>query len=405
MAWEANSERLRVRLPCRGVPGRRLALRTSLSPVNGYESSVVPCPIRILVPSLRGTGGIATYTVSLAKGLASAGHEVVLLDETGSFETSDPRITTVGLRAPKKLVYPLQPMAEWGLRSEVRRLARKFHVDGIHATRVGFVPRGERSVITVWDPITSPIGRFRAASHRGEPRAMEAMHALVDTAAARRSGAIVAVTQEAREGFDRFGRCEFVPPFLEDGLIVPSRSHRSHDIVMVAGFLDLQRKDLGLALQAVSLLRETVSDTRLILVGDWIDPGRADTLPDFCEARGRLDPADLQAAFAVAGCCLISSRWEEFGYSGLEALAAGIPVASTPLPGYEGLSGGGVFMAGTREPADLAREIAGALDATTFEFPAECRASVAIPRILGLYESTFGPPSGSTRLQEETPAH
>jgi glycosyltransferase involved in cell wall biosynthesis len=260
-------------------------------------------------------------------------------------------------------------------------------------------------VITVWDPITSPIGRFLAASQRGEPRAMEAMHAAVDTAAARRSGAIVAVTREAREGFDRFGRCEFIPPFLEDSLVAPLEPHRSHDIVMVAGFLDLHRKGLDLALQAVSLLRETVSVARLILVGEWIDPERRDALPDFCEARGRLDREDVRAAFADAGCCLIASLWEEFGYSGLEALATGIPVASTPLPGYEGLSGGGIYMAMTRDPSDLAREIAAALDATGFEFPAECRASVAIPRIVGLYESTFGPADGPTHLQEETTGH
>jgi hypothetical protein len=159
---------------------------------------------------------------------------------------------------------------------------------------------------------------------------------------------------------------------------------------MVAGALDLERKGLDLALHAVSLARDTVPDASLILVGDWIDAGRRNSLPDFCEARGRLDPGEVQAAFAVAGCCLIPSLWEEFGYSGIEALATGIPVACTPLPGYEGLSGGGVFRAMTREPAHLAKEMVSALDASSFEFPAECRASVAVPRILNLYESAFG---------------
>lgn len=82
----------------------------------------------------------------------------------------------------------------------------------------------------------------------------------------------MAVTQAVQKGFDRFGRYEFIPPFLEDGLIAPTRPHRPHDIVMVAGVLDLERKGLDLALQAVSLVRNTVPDARLILVGDWIDP-------------------------------------------------------------------------------------------------------------------------------------
>jgi hypothetical protein len=124
---------------------------------------------------------------------------VVLLDETASFETADPRITVVALRPPRHLPYPFEPMAEWGLLGEVRHLAREFAVDGIHATRSGFVPRREKLVITVWDPIVSPIGRFRAGSQRGEPRALEAMYALVDGVAARRSGAIVAMTQAGRK--------------------------------------------------------------------------------------------------------------------------------------------------------------------------------------------------------------
>lgn len=345
--------------------------------------------MRVLVPSLRGGSGITTYALSLADGLAAAGHEVVLVDETGKFESPDPRITVAPLQSPRQLPYPLEPLAEWGRIGAVRRLAREHAVDGIHATRLGFVSRRDPCVITLWDPIVGPLGRSRAATWRGEPRATEALFAIVDARAARRSRGIVAVTPAIQSSYARFGRCEFIPPFLKDSLVTPARSERGHDVVMVAGMLDLPRKGLELALQAFPLIRERYEDARLILVGDWVDQERRQALPDFCEARGRLDSKELQATFAAAGSCLIPSLWEEFGYSGLEALAAGTTLATAPLPGFEGLSGGGIFVAESREPAAMARQITAALDAGGHEFPAECRASVAVPRLLSLYEQAF----------------
>jgi len=346
--------------------------------------------LRVLIPSLRGGSGIATYTIKLAEGLAAAGHEAIVLDEDGGFESPPASVTVLPLQSPPQVRYPFEPAAEWARLGTIKRLAREHEVDGIHATRLGFVsPRERRTVITVWDPIASPVGRFRAARERGEDRSMEAVYGLVDGVAAARAGAVVAVTPAVRDGYRRFGTCEYIPPFLDDAEIAPSRPSRSADVVLVAGHLDLARKGLDLAIEAMALVRETVPKARLVLVGGWVDESRRDSLPDFCEPVGRMTPAEVTEAFAAAGCALIPSRWEEFGYSGLEALAAGTPVATSPLPGYQQLSGGGAFAAATRTPAALAEAIAGALSAGAFEFPAECRASNAIPRILALYDRVF----------------
>lgn len=347
--------------------------------------------MKVLIPSLRGTSGIATYTIALARGLASAGHQAVVLDEDGGFGEAPAGIEVVPFRHPPKLPGPIEPAAEWALIREVGRLAQEHEVDGVHATRLGYASGGGgKLVITVWDPIASPAGRFRAASARGEPRVAEALYAAVDGFAARRASAIAAVTPAVRRSYSRFGRCEHIPPFLDDATISPPRPERNNDVVMVAGALDLERKGLDLALGAMAILRERVEDARLVLIGDWIDAGRSRALPGFCETRGRLSPAEVSAAFAAAGCCLIPSRWEEFGYVGLEALAAGVPVVTTPLPGYEGLSGGGVFATSGWEAGRLADQVAAALAATEFGFPPECRASDAVPRILDLYRTAFG---------------
>lgn len=346
--------------------------------------------IRVLIASLRGTSGIATYTISLASGLASAGLAVVLLDETDTYVASDPQVVVEPLRPPRALRYPFEPAAEWGLMGEVRRLAREHAVDGIHATRPGFVPRGERIVITAWDPIVSPLGRFQAAIERGEPRAREGVYAVVDAYAALRASAIVAVTPAVREAWSRFGRCVYVPPFVADESIEQVNHTNSREIIMIAGLLDMERKGLDLGVEAVARVRHTIRDARLVLVGGWLDPRRRAALPDFCEIRGRLESDQLRSALHAAGCAIIPSMWEEFGYTGLEALASGTPVACVPLPGYESLSGGGVFVAKRRGSKELARQIQLALSADRFEFPVECRASVAIPQIVQLYRKAFG---------------
>jgi hypothetical protein len=52
------------------------------------------------------------------------------------------------------------------------------------------------------------------------------------------------------------------------------------------------------------------------------------------------------------------------------------------------MTGGGVFRAGSRRPEDLAAQVLLALDTPSFEFPTECLASHAVPRIVEVYEST-----------------
>lgn len=116
----------------------------------------------------------------------------------------------------------------------------------------------------------------------------------------------------------------------------------------------------------------------------------AGRLPSHCVALGLCSPEEVSELLGASGCCVISSRWEEFGYSGLEALAAGTPLACTPLPGFEGLGSDGIVVAGRRDPASLAEAIRTALEIESFDFPVSCRSSVAIPQLEKLYFELAG---------------
>lgn len=369
------------KLPDAGPPG---AL-ASLDPPDGPTGGAV----RVLVAGLRGASGIATYTKSLVTGLAKAGHEVVLLDETLSYESAHARVTVAPAPRPRwNLPRSLAPFEGWGLRGEVERLARTHAVDIVHATHLSLAPRHPALVVTAWDPLMGPLARYRAAPSRGERPGREAMYAIADRTAIGRSAAVVAVTPAVRDGVAGSGRrTELIPPFLADDRVRPGPAERSSDFVFVARGLDDPRKGLSEAIDAVSRVRDTVPSAGLILVGSWSDAAASDALPGFCDVRGELTGEEVQGVLRGAGGLIIASSWEEFGFVGLEALAVGTPVVCGPLPAYERMSGGGVFPAATRTGVALAEQALAALRAAPFDFPAECRASTAIPALLGLYRA------------------
>jgi glycosyltransferase involved in cell wall biosynthesis len=209
---------------------------------------------------------------------------------------------------------------------------------------------------------------------------------MIDRAACRRADAVIAVTGEVERSLvGRAAQVVLIPPFLPDEWIEPGPPSRSMDCLMIANGMDSPRKGVDLAVEAVRHARARVRGIRLVLVGAWHDPARMQRLPDFCDARGRLPRRDVRELLRGAGCCIVPSRWEEFGYVGLEALAAGTPVVCGPLPGLTGRGTTGVLVAPVREAAVFAERLLAALALDGFEYPLEARASWAVPRILEVY--------------------
>ena len=155
---------------------------------------------------------------------------------------------------------------------------------------------------------------------------------------------------------------------------------------MVANGIDAPLKGLDVAVEAVRQARSEVSDMGLILLGSWIDPRRIERLPAFCDVRGPVSRQTVSEVLRGAGCCVLPSIWEEFGYVGLEALAAGTPLVCGDLPAFTQLASDGIVLARDRTPAGFTDAVCRAVEIGTFEFPPDCRASDAVPRITALYE-------------------
>ena len=346
--------------------------------------------MRVLLACVYGTSGIDTYTQLLAKCLAREGHDVLVIDRSRQ---------GAGVAAPGVEVARLPPQRGRVRRivgsleaiphqRRVRRIALDWGAEVVHATHSTMAPaRWPALIVNAWDPEPGALARMRLARQRGLRPWPEGIFAISDAIALRRASALVAVTRTVRDSLGgKYGRVVWLPPFVSDEEIVPARRERPPTCVMVANYFDDPRKNVDLAIEAVGRVRAGAPDLRLILVGGWLSAERRAALPDFCETTGRLRPPEVARVLQGAGCCLLPSVWEEFGYAGLEALANGAPLVCGPLPAFADLSSG-VFVSKSLEPHDFAEAIDRARSSAGFEFPPECRASSVLPALVGLYET------------------
>jgi glycosyltransferase involved in cell wall biosynthesis len=124
-------------------------------------------------------------------------------------------------------------------------------------------------------------------------------------------------------------------------------------VLTFVGRADDPRKNVGLLLDAFTEVRATRPDARLRLVG--APPPAA--VPDGVEVIGPV--ADVAAELRRAAIFVLPSLQEGFGLVAAEALAAGLPVITTPCGGPEDLvrSSGGGRVLETFDSGDLAHAI------------------------------------------------
>jgi glycosyltransferase involved in cell wall biosynthesis len=96
-----------------------------------------------------------------------------------------------------------------------------------------------------------------------------------------------------------------------------------------------RQKALEVAVAAVA----RVPAARLVVIGDGPDRARLEDVvqasgaADRIELRGALPRLDALAVVAGSDAALLTSAWENFPHSAVEALAAGVPVVSTAVGG------------------------------------------------------------------------
>ena len=348
-------------------------------------------------------GGVQVHIRELATHLLDAGHDVLVLAPVRR-SAAEPWVRAVG--RPVDLTFnasnaPIDPRP-WSERVVAEALG-------------GFRP----SVTHVHEPFAPSTGLWATLASRAPVVAtfhtgMERSH-LYDLAAPilrrvdRKIAVRIAVSQvAARAARARIGGSfEIVPNGANVARFrdaVPADLGPGKKLLFV-GRLD-ERKGFPTAVDAFGVLASERADVRLIVVGDGPERGAVDRLTDDVRARvtmlGSVPNVELPPIHAACDLYLGTSvGGESFGYVLVEAMAAGLPMIASDIPGYDEVVADGAegLLVPPRDPTavavaaarvlndpDLAARMsaAGRARAATFDW------SNVAARIVELYERAIG---------------
>ncbi|MFN2556251.1 MAG: glycosyltransferase family 4 protein [Nitriliruptorales bacterium] len=225
--------------------------------------------------------------------------------------------------------------------------------------------------VALWGP-TPMVGTFHSSSER------ELAYRTVSPLVRRAAGRLAARLAVSRAAVSYHARVLGLPAgsFREvpNGVDVARFSSASslgdltpdeRPTLLFVGRLE-RRKGVEELLHAFVQLKSRRPDVRLLVVGDGPERDRCQALlPSRLQPAvkflGRVPDEDLPRILASADVFVAPSRGgESFGIVLLEAMAAGLPVVATALPGYGSLVRDGVH--GRLVPAKDTRALADALD-------------------------------------------
>jgi phosphatidylinositol alpha-mannosyltransferase len=346
-------------------------------------------------------GGVRVHVAALAEELRSRGHTVLILAPGSGTGGGDLRL--VG----RPIVIPYNgstaPIAPWpSVRRRVRNELRAFAPDLVHAHEP-LTP--SVSMFAVTESSSPVVATFHSASDRSW---------LFDAAApalrrvAGRIDVRVAVSRAAEAFVARRigGTFEIVPNGVDVELFAdaPAADLPPGRMMLFVGRLH-PRKGFPDAVRAFSLLAGRFPDLRLAVVGRGRDRRAVEDLPEALQRRvlllGTQEPSGWATYASAADLFMAPNRGgESFGMILAEAMAAGVPVVATDIPGFGELVTDGVngLLVPPRDPPALARAAARILEdgdlgrrlaAAGRQKAATLSWTKVTDRLLGIYETAL----------------
>ncbi|MFM8944462.1 MAG: glycosyltransferase family 4 protein [Actinomycetota bacterium] len=310
-------------------------------------------------------GGVQVHVGDLARRLRGRGHEVLVLAPARR-PFAEPWVRVVGrpLRIPYAgTVAPVCPSAaSW---RAVRRAMREFAPDVVHAHEP-FAP-GTAMFATL--SATAPVvATFHAYLERATVQRVAAPLLRV---IARRIAVAIAVSRAAASFAGRAVSLgyEIVPNGVEVGRFRGAPRRGSAPRIAFVGRLDPQ-KGFPVLVDAFARLAADRPDLGLVVAGDGADRDAVERLGSTARGRvamlGAVPNGDLaERVFAEASVfCSPAVGQESFGIVLVEAMAAGLPVVASDIPGYREVVRDGTdgLLVRPADPASLAATLARVLD-------------------------------------------
>jgi phosphatidylinositol alpha-1,6-mannosyltransferase len=308
-------------------------------------------------------GGVGSHVFNLSRRLAARNIECAVLSPGPSQQETEQDgvrhfMIPISGRAGLKLVSFALKIPRC-----VERVRERFEFDVLHShfgpgaflppKLLRRVPLIETAHGTHLGELTAlqPVGRLMPRELVGKYTVYPAL-ALLDLLSYAKATRIVAVSELARQEVSRYGK-----RFLQKTVVVPNGIQlsdfplrvapppRPHEDVRCLCVAFMQaRKGLDYLIEAFDLLRQRAGGRRikLTLVGDGPHFGRLNKfveergLSDNVRLTGRLNGSALRAAFEASHLFVLPSLWEGQGIVFLEAMAWGLPIVATRIPGVVG---------------------------------------------------------------------
>lgn len=290
-------------------------------------------------------GGVTEVAAHSALELRRRGHEVVIITTsyTGR-DGAEPGIIRIG----RNVLLPVNGAwvnvtAGIGLKRQLRAVFEREAFDVVH-THCPLVPTLPILTLQITGCGHRVIGTFHATAERHYGYAMfrRPLMKLADRLDAR-----IAVSSSAAQFANRYfpGRFEIVPNGIDcerfNPHIEPIAQWRDERLnVLFVGRMD-RRKGLPDLFRALSIAqKKSKRGIRLILVGEgtfrkMLMPKPLDFHGAEIVTAGRVDPAVIPRYYATADIfCSSATGQESFGIVLLEAMACGIPVIASAIPGF-----------------------------------------------------------------------
>lgn len=351
-------------------------------------------------------GGVQVHVRQLARVLQERGHEVVVVTPAFS-RTPEPRpVRIVGraLRVPYRGTVAPICFSRRSFR-RIKRIVEGFRPDVLHAHE----PLAPSTSMLATFAATAPVvATFHAYADRS--RLMEMAGPVLRTVH-RRISASIAVSEAAAEFLARSvpAPVEIVPNGIDvDRFATPGPPLRGLPpgrwIVWV-NRLDPQ-KGFPVLVRAFARLASELDDVHLLVAGDGVDRDALELLSDPHRQRVRMLGTvrhDALPRYLAAADVFVSPAvgQESFGIVLVEAMAAGIPVVASDIPGYREVVRDGTdgLLVPPQDPDALAtairqvlqeHELASALVEAGRERAQEFSWKAVVPRLEAVYRRVAG---------------
>lgn len=299
------------------------------------------------------SGGVSNHVSSLVRHLEQRGHQAIIIAPAVGYKKNSPEFPENYVFAGRAFSFnsngSTAQVSVWPFMiQKMGRLYAKYKPDLVHVHEPTIPAVGAAATMAAEIPVVATFHAAGDASsyyQRWRPLADRILSSITVR---------VAVSEAAKECVTQHfpdGEYHIIPNGIDIGTYAPARDgQRIPGRILFIGRTD-PRKGLPVLLEAFARLRDNMPQASLVLAGPSVEEVNGllggsnhnkSEMPAGVTVLGKVSDEEKVAQMGQAELlCAPSLGGESFGIILTEALAGGLPVIASDIPGYRAVLGGG----------------------------------------------------------------